>query len=98
MFIPILIFIIIIFIILHNKKSIEKFDTFSPYMGDVNQRYPFSYFKEKDDKMFRKTLEKWEKPFNCNDEGYWNAEPTGKPPLAPIVAYNTMIDVGFRDI
>ena len=77
-----------------NDETIESFDTFSPYTG--NNSYPFVYLKERDNKLLKKTLKKWEQPFNCNDEGYWNAEPRGDPPLVPIVAYNTMREVGLE--
>ena len=38
---------------------------------------------------FKQTLWKWEKPFNCNSTGYYNAEPRGIPPLNPIYSYPT---------
>ena len=71
-----------------NIMNIESFDDFSPYSG--NQSYPYVYQKHLDQQLLNKTLNKWEKPFNCNDEGYWNAEPKGKPPFVPIYSYPQM--------
>jgi hypothetical protein len=77
----------IIYIIYYYHKNIESFDTFSPYQG--NQSYPFVYEKTIDDINLQKTLIKWEAPFNANDEGYYNAQPDGLPPLVPIYSYPT---------
>lgn len=73
--------------------NIESFGDFSPYEG--NQQYPFVYQKALDNKAFLKTLNKWESPFNCNDEGYWKGEPTGNPPLVPIYSYDNRHEVRF---
>jgi hypothetical protein len=68
-----------------HVMNVESFDDFSPYSG--NQSYPFVYQKNQDQQMLRKTLRQWEQPFNCNDEGYYNAEPKGIPPMVPISSY-----------
>jgi len=78
---------------LHLMNS-ESFDNFSPYQG--NQSYPWVYQKHLDDKAFKKTLAHWEKPFNANDEGYWNAEPNGNPPLVNIYSYDSMKEIKFN--
>jgi hypothetical protein len=78
-----------------NYITVESFDDFSPYSG--NQAYPFVYEKQNDQKMLKQTLKKWEDPFNANDEGYYNAEPTGDPPLVPIYSYDDMEDMRFRE-
>jgi hypothetical protein len=77
-----------------HLMNVESFMDFSPYQG--NQSYPWVYQKHLDQKAFRKTLEHWEKPFNENDEGYWNAEPDGNPPLVPIYSYESMKHVKFN--
>ena len=58
------VFLLIIIILLANYyiNLKESFDTFSPYAG--NQSYPFVYQQQKDQAMLRKTLKKWELPFN----------------------------------
>jgi len=76
-----------------HLMNLESFTDFSPYQG--NQSYPWVYQRHLDQKAFRKTLEHWEKPFNENDEGYWNAEPCGNPPLVNIYSYDSMKDVKF---
>lgn len=80
------IFSIIAFNYLWNIK--ENFDTFSPYAG--NQSYPFVFEQNLDRKMLRKTLKPWELPFNCHNEGYYNAEPNGIPPMVTICSYENM--------
>lgn len=77
-----------------NLNINENFDTFSPYR--CNPTYPFYKQKLWDQKMLQNTLEKWEKPFNKNDEGYWNAEPSGKPPLVKIYSYDDRHKVRFH--
>ena len=64
-------------------SNVEMFDSFSPYMG--NESYPYVYQKTMDQKMLRNTLKKWEKPFNCNNEGYYNAG--FYPPFVNINSY-----------
>ena len=71
--------------------NVESFDTFSPYIG--NQQYPYVYQKNKDEEMLRNTLEKWEKPFNCNNEGYYNAG--FAPPYVQISSYTQMKNKEF---
>jgi hypothetical protein len=80
------IFIIIIFNYFLTVK--ENFDTFSPYAG--NQSYPFVYQQKLDQQMLRKSLKPWETPFNCHNEGYYNAEPKGIPPMVTICSYENM--------
>lgn len=80
------IFMIIAFNYLWNIK--ENFDTFSPYAG--NNSYPFVYQKHLDQAMFRRSLKSWETPFNCHNEGYYNAEPNGIPPMVSICNYENM--------
>ena len=85
----ILILLITIYFTTHDKK--EHFSDFSPYYGDYsNNRYPSIYEKNNDYRLLQKTLEKWEKPFNSNDEGYRNAESPSGPPLVPIYSYTPM--------
>jgi len=93
MFYQLLIIILIIAIIIllnyyYNRDSNikESFDMFSPYAG--NNSYPFVYEQQRDQAMLQKTLNNWEKPFNCHDEGYYNAEPLGNPPMVTICAFN----------
>lgn len=77
--------------------NMESFTDFSPYME--NQAYPWVYEKHKDQAAFDRTLAHWEIPFNNTDtEGYWNAEPCGKPPLVPIYSYVDMKNVKFKNI
>ena len=83
------VFLLIIIILVANYyiNLKESFDTFSPYAG--NQSYPFVYQQQKDQAMLRKTLKKWELPFNCHSNaGYYNAEPNGIPPMISICSYN----------
>ena len=86
LFLLLLVIFIIVLFCYSDKK--ESFLDFSPYYE--NHAYPAVYEKQKDQKAFNKTLEKWEKPFNSNDEGYYNAEPRGGPPLVPIYSYLQM--------
>jgi hypothetical protein len=81
------IFLLIISIIIINKllDIKESFDTFSPYEG--NQSYPFVYQKNIDQVNLQKTLKKYEVPFNCMNDGYYNAEPNKLPPLISICSY-----------
>jgi hypothetical protein len=84
----------------NNKK--ESFTNFSPYYGNIEKvrgkdegdyndnKFPSVYQKDNDYKLLQKTLEKWEKPFNNNDEGYRNAESPAGPPLVPIYSYTPM--------
>lgn len=85
-----IVFLIIIFIIVVNYywNVKEGFDTFSPYAG--NQSYPFVYEKHLDQEMLRRSLKAWETPFNCHNEGYYNAEPKGIPPMVTICSYENM--------
>lgn len=80
-----IIILLIILIITFINSNIESFGDFSPYIG--NQAYPYVYQKHADQKALRQTLKNWEKPFNYNNEGYYNAEPKGLPPLSPIVSF-----------
>ena len=73
--------------------NVESFDGFSPYMG--NQSYPFVYQKNLDQEKFKKTLAKWEKPFNCYNEGYYNAG--FKPPYVHISSYVEMKNRRFKN-
>ena len=75
--------------------NIEKFDTFSPYKG--NEIYSYVDNTNCDQERLRKTLKKWETPFNKNDEGYWNAEPSGNPPLVTIYSYDDRHKVRFKN-
>ena len=47
----------------------------------------YFYCKEidKEDFTLAQTLNQWERPYNNNNEGYYNLEPTGIPPLVPIL-------------
>ena len=85
-----IIFIVVILIISCNYflNLKESFDTFSPYAG--NHSYPFVYEQQRDKAMLRRTLKPWEVPFNCHNEGYYNAEPKGIPPLVTICSYESM--------
>ena len=76
-------------------RNIENFDTFSPYKG--NEIYCSIDNTTCDQKRLKKTLKKWETPFNKNDEGYWNAEPSGIPPLVTIYAYDDRHKVRFKN-
>jgi hypothetical protein len=87
--------ILIVIIIMNYNNIIEKFDGFSPYQE--NNSYPWVYEKHLDQKAFRKTLNQWEKPFNCHNEGYINAEPKGLPPLVPIYSFTEMKNVKFNE-
>jgi hypothetical protein len=89
----IIILFIFLIIILYNeynkyKNQKENFGNFSPYLG--NQFYPYSIFKKNDQRMLEKIRYKWEKPFNCYNEGYYNAEQPCGPPLVPIYSYPTL--------
>lgn len=103
LFIIILIIIIIGLIYINNLfnvlneniGNIEKFDTFSPYKG--NKIYSSIDNTICDQERLKKTLKKWETPFNRNDEGYWNAEPSGIPPLVTIYAYDDRHKVRFKN-
>ena len=74
-----------------HVMNVESFDSFSPYMG--NQSYPFVYQKNLDQERLQKTLAKWEKPFNCYNEGYYNAG--FYPPFVQISSYVEMKDKLF---
>lgn len=63
---------------------IEPFDDFSPY-NNKQANCAMKYDKED----LAKVREEWEKPYNGNNFGYYNAEPMGLPPLTPIKAYPT---------
>ena len=99
-FVSIILFILIIILgFMFIKKyfhvmNVESFDVFSPYIG--NQQYPYIYQKTKDQAMLRDTLKKWEKPFNCNNEGYYNAGFT--PPFVQISSYTEMKNKQFNKI
>jgi uncharacterized protein YxeA len=85
-FILVIILIILGCNLLHKYyyiKNIESFDDFSPYLQ--NMSYPFVFQKNNDNKMLAKTLSNWERPFNCNDEGYYNAGFI--PPLIQMKSY-----------
>lgn len=81
----IFILFIIAFLVNNYSKNIESFDDFSPYENNLS--YPYLEDKKLDNILLRKTLKQWETPFNKHDEGYYNAEPSGEPPLTPIYSY-----------
>jgi hypothetical protein len=84
----VVIFILFIIAFLINNftsKTIESFDDFSPYENNLS--YPFLEEKKLDNILLKKKLKIWENPFNKHDEGYYNAEPYGEPPLTPIYSY-----------
>ena len=86
----VVIFILFIIVFLINNfsiKTIESFGDFSPYENNLS--YPYLEEKKMDNILLKKTLLQWESPFNKHDEGYYNAEPSGEPPLTPIYSYNT---------
>jgi hypothetical protein len=85
----VVIFILFIIVFLVNNfspKNIESFDDFSPYENNLS--YPYLEKKKLDNILLKKTLYEWESPFNKHDEGYYNAEPSGEPPLTPIYSYS----------
>jgi hypothetical protein len=83
----IIVIILVLIFLIYNflNNHFESFDNFSPYI--LNQAYPYVYEKAKDANMLRQTLKNWELPFNTHNEGYYNAEPNGNPPLVPIYSY-----------
>ena len=84
----VVIFILFIIAFLVNNftsKTIESFDDFSPYENNLS--YPFLEEKKLDNILLKKTLKIWETPFNKHDVGYYNAEPSGEPPLTLIYSY-----------
>ena len=92
-----IIIVIVIIILLNYKLNIidlkESFDTFSPYKG--NNSYPFVYQQKKDNEMLQKSLKPWELPFNCNNPGYYNAEPNNIPPLVTMCSYQNIENVPY---
>ena len=94
-FLLLMIIIEVIYIFFYKRKQTkESFDDFSPFIG--NNDFPYVYQKNNDQKNLRQTLKQWEKPFNCNNEGYINAEPTGIPPLVPLYSYVQRNEVEFN--
>lgn len=93
-FLTLMIIVEVIYVFFYKKSKYESFDNFSPFIG--NNDYPFVYQKNIDQKNLRQTLKQWEKPFNCNNEGYLNAEPTGTPPLVPLYSYVQRNEVEFN--
>jgi predicted membrane-bound dolichyl-phosphate-mannose-protein mannosyltransferase len=89
----IIILIILLLVSINNCKLIEKFDTFSPYMG--NHAYPFVYQKNKDQQELRSTLKKWEYPFNTNSNGYRDMEYNKNPPFVNLNSYEDLKQVRF---
>jgi len=73
MYIPalVLIIIVLLFILMRNNQIRMQLEGFSPYMGSDSS---YSYIKEKrnDQQLLRCTLNKYEKPFNEYNEGYYN--------------------------
>jgi hypothetical protein len=93
-FLILMIILEVIYVFFYKKNEHESFDNFSPFIG--NNDYPYVYQKNIDQKKLRQTLKQWEKPFNCNNEGYLNAEPTGLPPLVPLYSYVQRNEVEFN--
>jgi hypothetical protein len=79
----------IIGLLIKNNYFIEKYEDYSPYPNICGNQL---------DKMrLRRTLRQWEKPFNTHNEGYYNAEPRGLPPLVPLYAFTEMKNVLFPE-
>lgn len=70
--------------------EIENFGDFSPYLGNKYNLNTYAKFKKNDERMLEKDRYRWEKPFNCYNEGYYNAERPCGPPLVPIYSYPTL--------
>lgn len=62
----------------------EPFDNYSSYNNKAA-----NCAKKYDKEDLAKVTEEWEKPYNGHNFGYYNAEPSGLPPLVPIKAYPT---------
>jgi hypothetical protein len=77
----------------YNKKMLESFSLLSPYQQDNS--YPGVFEEPKDKSEFTQKLKEWEKPFNKHNEGYYNAEPCGRPPLVPLYSFTEWRDVQF---
>lgn len=76
----------------HKIRNIESFNDFSPYVQNLS--YPYVFQKNNDNRMLAKTLSNWETPFNCNDEGYYNAGFI--PPLVQLKSYVSYKDKIFN--
>jgi uncharacterized protein YxeA len=86
-----LIFLLLILItFFYHKNQIENFGNFSPYLGNNYNLNTYAKFKRNDERMLEKERYRWEKPFNCYNEGYYNAENPCGPPLVPIYSYPTL--------
>jgi len=85
-----LIFLLILITFYNHKNQIENFGDFSPYLGNKYNLNTYAKFKRNDERILEKERYKWEKPFNCYNEGYYNAERPCGPPLVPIYSYPTL--------
>ena len=69
----------------HGKES---FDNFSPIPNCMNQ--PLIESAKKDKEQLKLLTREWERPYNNNDYGYENMEPSGLPPSNPIYSFPTL--------
>ena len=91
-----LIFLLLILInFFYNKNQIENFGNFSPYLGNNYNLNTYAKFKRNDERMLEKERYRWEKPFNCYNEGYYNAG--FKPPYVHISSYVEMKNRRFKN-